>query len=262
MPESLQGGGTRKWSILVRNPSILRKLDVFEDSKIVEESTQEPLAPQQSNLSVSAKPVPEPGSAQEAFVQDVEDFRAVKVVAPVTPLSLANLIGVKAFQIISDLMELNVFTPINREITAEQAKQVAAGYGVELEVEIQPISELATESETLPLSPPDVSQSQQPTNSAPSLNTPQKTTQINYVELTTDELAKLGALSYFDRKITISGTVTVMELARILGVQHREIINAGTRLKHFLRGGTIMGPHMIARIAAEKGFSIELQPES
>jgi len=253
-PELQQGGGTRKWSIFVTPPSFERKLDVFEDSNLAED---------QPEVAVVVAHVDQPrdvpvvdDQVETVITHDpvVKSRRAISLTVPLTVKELAEALGVKPFQIAKDLMSLDVFAGVNQMVNAEQAKQVAANYDVELEVKRRP--DRAAVEVKPPAQPATATvQKQQPTRPqiAPA------TLSRSYVELTPDELSKLPTIKAFDHTISIDGPMSVMELARRLGVPHRQIINTGTRLKRFLRGGTLMGPKMIARIASERGFGVKVE---
>lgn len=269
-PRPYKAGGTRRWSINVSDTPISRKPDVFEDSRIANVPVEEPPSAAENVSSHTPAPVvqtappqaPHIGNSQssrdqqeqESVTPTVEKPTKITLVAPITVNSLAQSIEAKPFKVIEKLMSIDVFVGVDHQITPEQAKRAAASLGFDLEVESSPEPEVREDNIFVP------SPSVGTTQSVPS--TTQERASNNVVELTAQQLSKLPPQGPFNHSIDISGPVTVMELAKMLGVQHRDIINAGTRLKQYLRGGTMLGPKLIARIAGEKGFGIEVKTDT
>ena len=48
-----------------------------------------------------------------------------------------------------------------------------------------------------------------------------------------------------------------MELASEMGVQTRELINDGAKIRVFLRGGMSLGPNLARYIAHQHGFGVK-----
>lgn len=88
---------------------------------------------------------------------------------------------------------------------------------------------------------------------------PQKVSPWIFSELTAEQLEKLPPLAEFPHSISIPIRISVMDLARKLGIHHRDVITDGTRMKLPLRGGTVLGPELVRRIAAVHGFSVEIE---
>jgi len=60
----------------------------------------------------------------------------------------------------------------------------------------------------------------------------------------------------FEHNLVIDGPMTVMNFARELGVQHREVMVHATRLGIFVRGGTVLEVDTMRKIAAAYRFGI------
>ncbi|MCH8473827.1 MAG: translation initiation factor IF-2 [Opitutales bacterium] len=63
-----------------------------------------------------------------------EDAKILQIKPPIVVRDFANLIGVKPFRLISELMEMNIFAAMNQTIEEEVASEVAAKHGFLLEV--------------------------------------------------------------------------------------------------------------------------------
>lgn len=64
-------------------------------------------------------------------------------------------------------------------------------------------------------------------------------------------------------KIVINGPTSVLDLAKLLGVRHKEVIIEATRLGFFgARGETILAVDLIRQIAANRGFAVDVSVEN
>jgi translation initiation factor IF-2 len=102
-----------------------RKLKQREQDGPVTESAQTAAAP--------TEPKPKPKFIQKYKIP--EDGEQITLKPPIIIRDLAQLIQRKPFQLIADLMELNVFATVNQAIEEPVAKQVCAKHGFRFEVE-------------------------------------------------------------------------------------------------------------------------------
>lgn len=75
-----------------------------------------------------------PKSSKPSFVEP-KDGKMITIKPPIIVRSLAEEIGRKPFQLIADLMELNVFANVNQAIEEDVAKRLCAKYGFRFETE-------------------------------------------------------------------------------------------------------------------------------
>jgi len=102
-----------------------RKLKQREQDGPVTEGAQTAAAP--------TEPKPKPKFIQKYKIP--EDGEQITLKPPIIIRDLAQLIQRKPFQLIADLMELNVFATVNQAIEEPVAKQVCAKHGFRFEVE-------------------------------------------------------------------------------------------------------------------------------
>jgi len=102
-----------------------RKLKQREQDGPLTESAQPAAAP--------TEPKPKPKFIQKYKIP--EDGEQITLKPPIIIRDLAQLIQRKPFQLIADLMELNVFATVNQAIEEPVAKQVCAKHGFRFEVE-------------------------------------------------------------------------------------------------------------------------------
>jgi len=99
----------------------------------------EPEAPKVAAAPVEEAPAPvtevapEPVAAGEAPVP--VDEKIIHLKPPFTVKDLATAMGIKPFQVISDLMEMNIFASINQNIEADVAAKVCTKHGLTFEKE-------------------------------------------------------------------------------------------------------------------------------
>ena len=86
-----------------------------------------------TSASQSAAPKPKPKFVQKYKIPD--DGELITLKPPIIIRELAQQINRKPFQLIADLMELNVFATVNQAIDEPVAKQVCAKHGFRFEVE-------------------------------------------------------------------------------------------------------------------------------
>src|SRR5580700_7914339 len=92
---------------------------------------------------VEAEPAPEPKAAPVDAVPPVEtdkapavsDDKTVHIKPPIIVRELAQRIGIKPFQLISDLMEMNIFAAINHSIEPDVAAAICKKHGFIFEIE-------------------------------------------------------------------------------------------------------------------------------
>ena len=92
-----------------------------------------PLTESAQPAAASTEPKPKPKFIQKYKIP--EDGEQITLKPPIIIRDLAQLIRRKPFQLIADLMELNVFATVNQAIEEPVAKQVCAKHGFRFEVE-------------------------------------------------------------------------------------------------------------------------------
>jgi translation initiation factor IF-2 len=95
-------------------------------SKIL--APEPPKAPEPEPAPVEAAAAPVEGEAKS-------DEKVIHIKPPIIVKELAAQMGLKPFQVISDLMEMNIFAAINQPVEAEVATKVCAKHGFVFEKE-------------------------------------------------------------------------------------------------------------------------------
>lgn len=135
-------------SLIDEKPKTLRKRTTkAEDaprvlppiSRILEPEVHRPI-PTPAEEPTSAKEpnsVPQPPSPESLTEQtpELEDDKTIHLKAPVGVKDLAAALGLRPFEIIRDLMGLNIFASINSSVDAEAASQVCKLHGFKFERE-------------------------------------------------------------------------------------------------------------------------------
>jgi len=108
-------------------------------SKIRPPSISKPVEPEPAP-EPKAAPVETVGPASEAaplgdIAPAVSDDKTVHIKPPIIVRELAQRIGIKPFQLISDLMEMNIFAAINHSIEPDVAAAICKKHGFIFEVE-------------------------------------------------------------------------------------------------------------------------------
>jgi translation initiation factor IF-2 len=99
----------------------------------------EPEAPKVVELPAEEAPAPVAEVASEASAAPEPaapvDEKIIHLKPPFTVKDLATAMGIKPFQVISDLMEMNIFASINQNIEADVATKVCTKHGLTFEKE-------------------------------------------------------------------------------------------------------------------------------
>lgn len=85
-------------------------------------------------------PVPEPVAAAveaepSAAAEEIRDEKIIHLKPPIVVRDLANALNVKPFQVIGDLMKMNIFVSLNQTVDSEVAVKVCALHGFTFEKE-------------------------------------------------------------------------------------------------------------------------------
>ncbi len=94
--------------------------------------------PQPEPAEAPAEEVPDATAAPEAVPADEEarsDEKVIHIKPPIIVKELASLLGLKAFQLISELMEMNIFKAINDPIEPDIASNICTRHGFVFEKE-------------------------------------------------------------------------------------------------------------------------------
>jgi translation initiation factor IF-2 len=93
----------------------------------------EPAAPAAEESVSSSTPEPEEATPQEE--EEPSSEKIIHLKPPIIVKDLAAALGLKTFQVIADLMELNIFASINQSVEPEVASQVCEKHGFIFEKE-------------------------------------------------------------------------------------------------------------------------------
>ncbi len=95
-------------------------------------------APEPKPLEATIAPPPEPPTGTEVAAsgdEAVPDAKIIHIKPPIIVKDLATQMGLRPFQVISDLMEMNIFASINQAIEPDVATKVCAKHGFTFERE-------------------------------------------------------------------------------------------------------------------------------
>ncbi len=92
--------------------------------------------PATSSAPVAEKPADagEPAVAEAEGAEAVDDVKVIQIKPPIVVRDFAGLIGLKPFQLISELMEMNIFASMNQTIDENVAMDLATRHGFLLDV--------------------------------------------------------------------------------------------------------------------------------
>ena len=91
--------------------------------------------PPPSSAGKSAIPAPPASSSEEQSTESgVVEGNLIIVKPPIVVRDFAGFIGLKPFQLISELMEMGIFASMNQSIDEEVARSIASVKGFELEI--------------------------------------------------------------------------------------------------------------------------------
>ncbi len=110
-----------------------RRKERDQKRKLKQREEDGPLTESAQPAAASTEPKPKPKFIQKYKIP--EDGEQITLKPPIIIRDLAQLIQRKPFQLIADLMELNVFATVNQAIEEPVAKQVCAKHGFRFEVE-------------------------------------------------------------------------------------------------------------------------------
>ena len=110
-----------------------RRKERDQKRKLKQREQDGPLTESAQPAAASTEPKPKPKFIQKYKIP--EDGEQITLKPPIIIRDLAQLIRRKPFQLIADLMELNVFATVNQAIEEPVAKQVCAKHGFRFEVE-------------------------------------------------------------------------------------------------------------------------------
>jgi translation initiation factor IF-2 len=120
---SESGGGEPRTRSVLPPISKIRPPNLSKPTELVAKPV-EPAAPE---------PVPAASVSESASI--VADEKLVHIKPPIIVRELAQQIGLKPFQLIHDLMEMNIFAAINHTIEPDIAAQICKKHGYTFEVE-------------------------------------------------------------------------------------------------------------------------------
>ena len=122
----------------VRTPSELENKPFahIPISKILEPEAPRTPAPPAAPAPAAAAPLP-PATADEAAAP--ADEKVIHLKPPFSVKDLATAMGIRPFQVIGDLMEMNIFASINQTIEADVAAKVCTKHGFTFEKETRKV---------------------------------------------------------------------------------------------------------------------------
>ncbi len=98
-------------------------------------ATPEPVAVVTAEPPITPPPPAPPATGGSGESADSSDEKVIHLKPPFTVKDLATAMGIKPFQVISDLMEMNIFASINQTIEADVAAKVCTKHGLTFEKE-------------------------------------------------------------------------------------------------------------------------------
>jgi translation initiation factor IF-2 len=104
-------------------------------SKIRPPTISRPVEPEPAPPAKTEPVEPAPAAAPSEKAPAVSDDKTVHIKPPIIVRELAQRIGIKPFQLISDLMEMNIFAAINHAIEPDVAAAICKKHGFVFEVE-------------------------------------------------------------------------------------------------------------------------------
>ncbi len=108
-------------------------------SKILEPEAAKPAGPPVETVAASSEAEAPPETAAESDavgeIAPVSDAKIIHLKPPFTVKDLATAMGIRPFQVIGDLMEMNIFASINQSIETDVASKVCTKHGFTFEKE-------------------------------------------------------------------------------------------------------------------------------
>ncbi len=247
MPSNPATGGTRSWKLHLHVPTtqMRRNLDVFDDARTAVSGE----GPEKLEESVSQQETDRDQRAKEPAPANKMEMRVLQLDAPISVKELAAKLGVRPFVLIKQLMELQVFANLNQTIELDTIKRLC---------EMNEVTFERTESALDAALPKEAEEKadQVPVDLISASEEKSSHPESSHERKVTTEVANIERASAFRHSITIDRPTSVMDLARLLGVQHREIVNHAVRLGIYTRGSTLLDNRTIKAIAAKHGFAV------
>jgi hypothetical protein len=170
----------------------------------------------------------------------------IRLAKPITPKALATELGLKPFQVIKDLMSIQIFTNINTPLEVRDVNKVCALHGMQFE-EIDPADSDAP-----------IDRASEMSSDAPSTLPVEAKVVVRDVisglEETVDSIPQPG----FKHKIRIHGRIRVTDLAQLLAIAPIVILNHAARIGLSVTEKTTLKQSDIVRIAAREGYGVEV----
>lgn len=188
--------------------------------------------------------------------EDASGKKILHVKPPVNVKLLAELLGLKPFQLIRDLMSLQIFVNLNQFVDADAVAKVCDIHGFVFEQEKNGTSKAhhkvevpkATES----INPPKDRSGEQ--------RVVRITTERESIDLPpVRDVAKVVAEFAFEYSIVIDGPESVREIARKLGIPCKDVLEVARQkcFQHY-QSFHILDLETIQYIAAKNGFGVKI----
>jgi hypothetical protein len=231
VPAEAARGGTRLWSLRIKQPSESRAVAEVDDIIAKQKSPARGAPAAITPEVVGEKPPALEEAVGPKVLPDVSNLER-----PVTVKSLAKALGVKSYVVTADLMSLRIFAANNQVLNDDQIAAVCRLHDLEYKA---PLREVEAGAEIKPK--------------------PQKTA-IKEVEEAAEPpkaaKASIPSKQQFEHSIEIEGPISAVELAALLGLQKRDVIIEAQRIGIPVTGATRLGLYAIERIAAVFDFGV------
>lgn len=279
MPSNRQGGGSKRWSFVIRETPDKRNLEVFNDVAtvnvegeatfkeagrdivVVPHSIEEIASKDQSPVKLPDKVTEKTLTVSEAKAaveglktpSPVKSHSLIRLAQPIIVKDLASALNLKPFQLIADLMEINIFASISQRLDLQCVEKLCSRHGVTFE-------ELNA-SDAPPIPAAGKSQSSESPNVPSSGKTPAPVLDLISNPEPAESKGEMEQDFGFRHKIVVFGPTSVIDLARMLGIRHKDVMVEATRLGVYVRGQSMLSVEDIRRIAAKHGFAVDFTPE-
>jgi hypothetical protein len=254
-PLDIITAGTKSWRISIKETDQKRSMDVFDDVNSSESEKNPALSHPLPQKQSSADTTEKQKDVEKTLIErrlPVSTPKSLSLEEPVTPRKLAAELGLKSYQVIADLMQIHVYSNVDQALDIEDVKKFCKINSIEFilnkDAEVAftetPVHDekKGTSSTSKPVLP---SSSEIRPESAPQETAPE-------ISIPTIESA-------FKHKIVVSGPLSVVDLAKELGVQPRDVMIHATRMGFYARGGSVLDIRTMRSIAARHGIGLELK---
>jgi len=273
MPTDPYAKGVREWKFNIKGTTERRKLSVFDELNDKTETKETPTVPA---LDVTITPV---AVAMPSKALTAVDSKSVCFTAPPTVKELATALNLKLFQLNRDLIEMNYFAAPNQILDFDVVAAICAKHN-KTYISDNQINDAVVVERNISDNEPSknkmfpksqdadiitASPSQSSSDYAPimkgqvvDLISPRRAKRGDQSSLEARTTLQAESFAEFPQKIDVSETMSVMQFARMLGVQHRDVINWLVRQGQYATGSYLLDAVTMRSIAREYKLGINV----